>query len=382
MITFFKRLIHQLNLKGFRDKRDEFYEQLARAYENREGLRFFLDEELKISAARKTRDSSRAYALRLMRARLARGDSSSFSQILGAVMPRSDRLLLSALDDATDKPQLMRVIAQSIREQKLMQQTVRSKIIPPMLILPGAFGFTYVMATKSLPIILKVAPPGVWTPFNAAVRDFSLFVANYGGLLVLVCLGLLAFFSYQLPRWKGRLRSRLENMSPTTATVLFPVLPIALPVILYRDYQVGLVFNALSVMLQSGRTLKDALSAIRKQSQPWLASHLGRILRHLEANPTGYQRAFSSGLMSAHLLARLSSQIRSNPKFDEVLVRLGQEGSAEVRELVVKQMSVLNGIMLAMGGLVVVFVWLGQMSIGQSMQDELSPTKQMQKRLS
>lgn len=375
------QLLHHLNLRGFHAKREEFYEQLARAQENREGLRFFLEAELKISAAPKTRDSSRAYALRLMRARLARGDSNKFSGILGAVMPAGDMLMLSALDDAPDKAALLRAIAHSIREQRAMKKVVRGRMLPPLLILPGALGFTYILATKSLPIIVKVAPPEVWTPFNMAVRIFSEFVSVWGAHVVAAIAASAVFFAYQLPRWTGKWRTRLEAMSPKTATLLFPVLPVALPLVLYRDFQAGMTFNALAVLLRSGRTLKDSLSAIRRTSRPWLRWHIHRVLTYLEANPTGYQRAFESGLMSAHMLARLSSEIRATPRFDEVLIRLGNQGSAEVREMVDRQMFVLNAMLLGMGGLLVVFVWLGQLSISQSMQQELSPTKQMSKRL-
>jgi type II secretory pathway component PulF len=380
MLKLLKTFLHNLNLSDFRGKREEFYDQLARSHENREALRFFLDAELKISSARRTRDSSRAYALRLMRSKLARGDNPSYASILSAVMPPDDLLLLAALDDAKDKAALLRVIAQTIRERQQMVKLVRSRVIPPLLIMPGAFGFTYIMATKSIPIIQKVAPPEVWTPFNALVRDFALFVANNAGLLLAGAAAGVALVMYMLPRWTGGLRTRIESMSPGLATLLFPVMPFALPMIVYRDFQAGLMFNALSVMLQSGRTLKEALIGIRRRAQPWLRWHLTKVLRQLEANPTGYQQAFESGLMSPHMLARLSSQMRSNPKFDEVLVGLGQKGSVEVREVVDKQMSRLNTMLLALGGSVVVFVWIGQLSISQSMQSELSPAKQMGRR--
>jgi type II secretory pathway component PulF len=377
MLKLLKQMLHNLNLSDFRGKRDEFYDQLARSHDNREGLRFFLDAELKIAVARRTRDSSRAYALRLMRTTLARGDNPSYANILSAVMPADDMLLLAALDDAKDKAGLLRVIAQTIRERAQMVKLVRSRVIPPLLILPGAFGFTYIMATQSIPIIMKVAPPGVWTPFNALVRDFALFVAGNTGLLLLGAAFGAALVMYLLPRWTGGLRTQIEGMSPGLATLLFPVMPFALPMIVYRDFQAGLMFNALSVMLQSGRTLKEALLGIRKRSRPWLRWHLTRVLRQLETNPTAYQQAFESGLMSPLMLARLSSQMRSNPKFDEVLVGLGQKGAVEVREVVDKQMSKLNTMLLVMGGAVVVFVWIGQLSISQSMQNELSPAKQM-----
>lgn len=228
-MSFLDRLIHNFKLMGFRSHRDEFYEQMARAYENKEALREFLNEEFKISSNPKTKDDSRAYALKLIRNRLASGDQSKLSQLLGGIMPNGDSMMLGALDDAPDKVALMRQIAKSIRSQKKLMAIVKGKVVPPLLILPGAFGFCYVMATRSIPIIVKIAPAEVWSPFNLVVRTFAEFVAGYGFLSVGIIVALAFYFTYQLPRWHGPWRYRFEQVKPSTAALLFPVAPFLLP---------------------------------------------------------------------------------------------------------------------------------------------------------
>jgi len=71
--------------------------------------------------------------------------------------------------------------------------------------------------------------------------------------------------------------------------------------------------------------------------------------------------------------------MRTNPNFDAVLVRLGLEGSVEIRKVVDRQMSVINAFLLSVGGAVVVFMMVGQLNISQSLTEELSPAKQMQR---
>jgi type II secretory pathway component PulF len=380
-VQFLSKIIHTLSLGGFRAKRDEFYELMARSYDNKEAFRDFLTEELKIATSAKTKDASRAYALKIVRNRLAAGDQSKFSQLLGTVMPASDKMMLAALDDAPDKAALMRTLATAVRDQRQLMRIVKGKLLPPLLILPGAFAFAYVMATKSLPVVVRIAPPEVWSAFNMAVRVFAEYIANHSGKTILAVLAALVVFTYQLPRWTGPLRSKLEGIKPGVAALLFPVCPILLPLSIYRDVQAGLMFSALSVMLQAGRTLNDALATIRNNSQPWMRWHVRRILAHLELRPTEYSRAFSKGLISARLLARMSSQIRTNPRFDQVLIKLGSEGGAEIRAEVEKQTSRVNAMLLAAGGFTVAFMMIGQLSIGQTMTEEMSPQKQMQKRL-
>jgi type II secretory pathway component PulF len=376
------RLLKWLRLQGFWSRRDEFYEELAAAFQANEALRDFLKEEMRISSSSVTANPSRAFALRLMRGRLAAGDSVKLSTILGPALPPSDLMMLAAVDDAKDKPALLRSIAEAVREQRLLRGLVRKKAVPPLLVIPGAFGFAYIMATQSLPVISKIAPPSVWdSGMNGAVRTFATFIADYGVLAGLVVAGVIVAFTQILPRWTGPWRARLESMNPKVTLLLFPVCPFLVPLSIYRDVQVGLLFSAMAVMLRSGRTLTDALSTIRRNSQPWLRWHVRRILQHLEVNPTEYRQAFAKGLMSPALLARLSSQIRTNPNFDAVLVRLGLEGNVEVRKVVERQTGVINGMLLAAGAGVVVFMMLGQLSISQSLTEEMSPAKQMERQM-
>jgi type II secretory pathway component PulF len=377
-----RKLLAWLRLQSFWGRREEFYEELAASYLANEALRDFLSEEMRISMSPATANPSRAFALRLMRSRLAAGESVKLSSIVGPALPPGDLMMLAAVDDAKDKPALLLSIAQAVREQKLLRGVVRKKAIPPLLVIPGALGFAYIMATQSLPIIVKIAPPSVWEAgMNGYVRTFATFVAEYAVLCLLAAVAVGVAFTRILPRWTGPWRAKLESLSPKLATLLFPVCPFLVPLSIYRDVQVGLLFSAMAVMLRSGRTLTDALATIRRNSQPWVRWHVRRVLQHLEVNPTEYRQAFAKGLMSPALLSRLSSQIRTNPNFDAVLVRLGLEGSVEVRKVVERQMGVINGMLLAAGAGVVVFMMLGQLSISQTLTEEMSPAKQMERQM-
>jgi len=380
-MSFFKRLQQTLTLGGFRRKRDDFYDQMARSWENKEPLRDFLEAELKIARDPKTKNASRAAALKIIRNRLQSGGQNRYSQLLATVMPQGDRLMLTALDDATDKAKLMRKIANSVRQQRLLLSMVKKKVLPPLMILPGAFIFAYVMATKSIPVIVDVAPPEVWDTFNMSVRRFAEYLAHHSGKSIAVVVALIALLVYQLPRWTGPMRARFEAFSPSAATMLFPVAPWILPLSIYRDVQAGLMFSALAVMLQSGRTLNDAMKAIAQNSSPWMRWQVRKILNHLETRPTEYQKAFAKGLVSPSLLARLSSQIRTNPRFDEVLISLGETAGVEIREEVDKQTSKINFMLLAAGGALVVFMMAGNLAISTKMGEEMSPQKQMMKKM-
>ena len=84
-MTFKKKLtnlFNAINLMDFRGKREAFYEQLAKSIENKEQFKTFLEEELKIARHKRTRNSSREAALKLMVRKLSLGDDFLISQFL------------------------------------------------------------------------------------------------------------------------------------------------------------------------------------------------------------------------------------------------------------------------------------------------------------
>ncbi len=374
-MQFLTSFLSSLELSGFRAKRDEFYEQLAQAIDQKETLKEFLTEERKIAMSPRTRDKSREVALTQMLRRAESGAMTKFSQIFQGIVPDEDRMMLSAVDDAADKPAIFRTIATSIRQQREMKSMVRGKLIPPLAILPGALAFSYVTATQSLPIIVKTAPKEVWTPYNMAVRMFCEGMVAYAPIVIPAAIVAGIVFMKKLATWVGDSRNRIETINPKLATALFLVAPWLLPTVVYRDLMAGRLFTVLAVLLKAGRTLNDALMTIRSQSNPWTRWHINRILRHLDTAPTEYAKAFGKGLLSPPLLARLSSQIRTTPRFEEVLIRLGSTGSAEVRKVVEVQMSVINRVMMVLSGLLLLFLFVGQLTIANSMREELSPAR-------
>ncbi|MDX1668282.1 MAG: type II secretion system F family protein [Limnobacter sp.] len=374
-------LLHTANdwiqLMEFRSTRETFYEELAASIEYKEQFKTFLVEELRIASARATKNSSRAYALRKMIRKISEGRSFELSEILGEVMPKSDALILSAVDSSPEKHVTLRSLAGAIRSQKEAKAVVMKALFPPLVLIPGVAGFCYVLSTQSLPIIVKIAPPEVWTPFNQAVRSFSEGVSNHSVAIVLTTLGIIIGYAQLLPRWKGPLRGRLEKVSKGKGLLLFPICPFVLPLGLYRDFQLSMLLTSMAVILKSGATLSEAIETLRQNSSPWMKWHLTRVKLHLEAAPTDYIAAFSKGLMSPQMLARLATTIRTRPQFDQVLVELGTKRNVEIQKEIGLTAKNLNTMMLVLCALIVIFLYVGQLSISQTMSEVLDPINKM-----
>lgn len=377
------KFVMTMKLRSFWKTRDVFYEQLATALENRESMRDFFHEEAKISQSPSTPNPSRAYALSSMLRIMSETDASRYVDFVGPYVPQQDRMMLAAVDEAKgeQRAETLRSLAQAVRDQKLARSVVMGAVRTPLILLPGVAVFAYVISSKAIPVVAKTAASAgpaaeamVWTPFNALVRTVANGLVQYGWMMALALTVAIAFYFYQLPRWTSRRRYRFEATPRRRAILLLPIAPWVLPLGLYRDFQVGMMLSAMAVMLKAGLTLRNSLEVIRSTSSPWMRGHVRRILVHLEHNTTDYVGAFSKGLLSPSLLARLASTIRTQPQFSEVLIKIGLEGAAEVRKEVSSTAAVLNTTLLIAAGSFLLFLYIGNLSISTALSDALDPT--------
>ncbi|CAM2960573.1 MULTISPECIES: hypothetical protein [Janthinobacterium] len=381
MLRRLKTIKNTFQLFDFRVGRSDFYRELAKSVEKTEPLRDFVEAELKLARNPITRSRSKAYAMRHVLRLLTSGSNHSIRATIGEIMPTEDRLMLSAVDRSKDQPTTLRVLANAIDDQMEAKKAIAMAAVKPMLILPGAAALGYMISSKAIPAIEKTAPQEVWTPFNNAVRITANVINNHGLSICLITLVLVLFFLSRLPTWRGPLRLKMEKCNPTLAMWLTPVAPWLIPLSMYRDFQAGLVFSALAVWLGTGRNLKESLEAIHKDASPWLRLHIRRILNHLNARPTEYVEAFSKGLVSQKLLARLGSSIRNTPSFSDVIIEVGTKGNTEAREQVTKNAAVLNFTYIAIVVGLVMFLYLGLMNISNSMEQEMDPIRQIQREM-
>lgn len=374
-----KRKLEEFSLGGFRKNRTDFYKSLAKAIQNKEQLKTYLTEELKIARNKKTRNDSKAIAISMLIRRLASGEDFEFANLFKGIVPDTDRMMLSAVDSSQDKAKTLLALCQAINEQNASKKVIFGALFPPMILVPAVAVFCYVLSTQTIPIIVKIAPPEVWTPFNSAVRGFSEFISNNGLYLLLGVIASIIAYTRALPSVTGKIRDYIEGISIGKATMLMPVAPFVLPTIIYKDFQSAQMLAALAVLLQSGTTLKDALISIRKGSTPYMREHINRVLRHLDNSPTDYVNAFSRGILNRKILGRMASTIRTNSKFEEVLIEIGTKGAEDVREELGRVAKQANFMIMFMAGITVVFLYVGQLSIGDAMNAALDPINMMKK---
>lgn len=332
----------------FNQRRAEFYRDLAEMYRRSEPLLVFLEGEL--FNARLTRDGSRQFVLRQLLGRLQANEGQGrISQLLFTVVPASDRLLLAGVEAATDKAAALLALAEAVDQQSEMRRTLFLHSVLPAALVPICAALIHVMSLMILSIDASTpdyVKPHLWTGFNGAAKVFAEFAMAHG-LLALTLLGLASALLWRsLSRWTGRLRLQADRA---------PVYG------LYRDYQAGLLFSSLAMLLRSGRPLKAALEDLASQSSGWLRWQLRRALGSLDEQPNEPVAAFARGLVGPHLLSRTYTLKRSARQFAEVLIELGTAEGPRVLKRVRKSALLMN--ICTVGAMAGLATWLGLASI-------------------
>ena len=287
-------------------KRAHFYRDLADALRRKVAVRDFLVTQA--ANARMLKDYEDVAVYKAMSGRLEEGNGGTYAELLRGICPLSDQLLLAAIDDAGQKQEdAFQMCANAVEFQLRTLKTVAFNLVVPLI----AIVLSAVMCgvvSEIVVAIAKDAPAGVWTGFNGFVRALAEGIYAHGVTISVVVVASIVSVGVLLPRWYGATRLRLES---------WPAFG------LYRDFNASIVLSSMALMIQAGKTMREALDAIRITARPWLRWHLGRIIRSLEDNPTDYISAFGGGLMPPSVRGRLASLLNSSASFSDALVTLG-----------------------------------------------------------
>jgi hypothetical protein len=342
--------------------RSQFYRDLADALSRRVALRDFLEREA--SNARMLKDDTSYRVYRAMSGRLASGVGNTLGELLVGIAPRTDQLLLKAVDDAgKNKVEALEVTANAVDFQLRTIFTIGKELVVPLVAVP-CVGALCLITAEIVEGIARDAPPGVWDGFNGVVRWLSEVINSYALAIAGGMVASIVVLLFMLPRWTGQWRVRAEGLPAFS---------------LYRDYNAAVVLSSMAMMIRAGKTLRESLEEMRRPAAPWLRWHLTRVIRSIEDNPTDYKAAFARGLMPPSVRARLNSLLDSSKSFGDALVVVGStELKSLERRVEISARSVnwtLTGSLVSLA----VVLSLGTMTIASALSREAEPSRIMQR---
>jgi len=299
-----------------------------------------------------------------MQHRLRAGHGNKLTDLLRGIAPASDQMLLKSVDDASaNQVEALLMVADAVEFQQRTLKTLAFEMLTPAAAVP-LVGAMCIITARIVAGIAADSPPEIWTGFNGLVSKLATTINTYAVPFGIAFVLFVVALVFLMPKWIGPLRQRVESW------IVFS---------LYRDFNAAVVLSALAMMLRSGKSMREALEALRAGARPWLRWHLAMILRSLIDNPTNYIGAFGRGLMPLTVRARLASLMTSSQSFDAALATLGSSEISSLEQRVAMSAKSLNwavtGTLVVLG----VVLSIGTMTISTALQEESSPARMMAK---
>lgn len=352
MGNFIKGAEFFLARSSFNGSREQFYEDLAEAIDDKESLREFLSSLRDFSLLNKT--NGKAMLFERMLDRMDEMDGM-LSHIMKTIVPDEDIMSLRSIDsirEDSERAKGLRFLGTTIRKARIMKGTVVKAMMTPIMVTPVIMAFAFIISVYFIPEYEKIAPPSKWPTIGKMLFFISVMLREYGLVILAAIIGFIVLFIKSFALWSGDLRTIVDEY---------------LPYRLYRDYHAAKFLVALASLVQAKQTLNEALEILGAQTSPWMTWHIRHILDNMNEFPDDYARAFNTGILSKEIHLRLSTYTRRS-SFSDGLIRLGTDGLQYVHESVEKSSTKLNIAAIFGTVFVIMFFYGGNLMISQAIQ--------------
>jgi type II secretory pathway component PulF len=347
----------------FKKTRDQFYRDLAEAFEASENLSTFFQRRVTFC---EEQGYVRLAAL-YIEIDLRLEENSELSYVLAGLVPDTDMLSLASVDSAPDdreKAKRLRTLAVTVRRLSEMNKLVTKAVQSPLIALPVVIGLPVVVATQFMPAYAELIPPAEWNLWGKLLYWVSYAIREGWFVLVALAVSSLWWLVRSFRRWTGSRRARFDNH---------------LPYSLYRDAVSASFLRALAQKMVDKTPLVVALTELQGQASPWLAWRIQQALDRLDEVPDDYAGAFRSGLLAPDVHLRLvtyaergNSRVSgANDAFAAGIVQLGTDGLDYVFERVEANAVWIGVASTAATVATVIFFYGGNVSVGNMISEKM-----------
>lgn len=156
----------------------------------------------------------------------------------------------------------------ALEKQAEMSAGVRKALAYPGALFAGAVTMYLFIAYGMAPALLQLQPADKWDGDVRTMLDTSLFIQHNIGYLVAGFALFVGAILYSLPRMRGRLRDRMDKISPWSV---------------YRLFYGAVFLLNVGVMLRCGIALEEALVLLNARANPYLRERITNTLRGIRS---------------------------------------------------------------------------------------------------
>lgn len=236
-------------------------------------------------------------------------NGQTFSSVLGNAVPAAERMAISSGEETGNLEEGFAMAAFIVESGKKLRGGLIAGLAYPVLLFALLAVMLYFIAYLLIPMMEGILAFEYWPPLSASLWYVAKAVKTFGPGALAV--GLVAGFVViaTLPRWTGKLRSKLDRRVP--------------PWSIYREIQSGLLLVTLAGAVKSGTPVDEAIRRMKRSGSPWLNLHLESAMRAI-AEGRRPAEALDTGLMSADLMDDLTAYDSAGDLSESILM-LGRD---------------------------------------------------------
>lgn len=269
----------------------------------------------------------------------------SFADAIQGTVPPSDYVIIKAGDESGRLDAALADAVYITKARKKMVGAILGGLAYPVLLVNMIVLFFAIFTTSVLPSFEEIMPREQWFGFPAMLADVADMSVTLAPIVAVVVFTYLVASLWSLPRWSGRLRTKMEILPPWS---------------IYKTLQGSGFLISLAALIKSGVKLPDALKILSFGASPWLRSRLSAI-----------QRQVSNGLSLGDAMYRtrldfpsrdivLDMRAYSNMDgFEEALERVGREWIDDSVVRIKKDFDAIKNALIILFGLVFIAIASG-----------------------
>lgn len=332
--------------------RIEFYEALSLLLENRVLLNEALKEMYKIASEEGKKPKS-PRAIIIHDCMMGVGEGKPLSKVLAKWTNYQETSLIAAGEKSGNLKKAFDDAIKVITAKKQIMGAVITATAYPIVLFSLACVLLNMVSSQLVPKLAKTTNPETWEGAAAILYQMSQFVTGYGKLTLFTTIVTFVLIFSTFSRFRGPLRPYFDRFPPWS---------------IYRMLHGSTFLLNVSVMLQSGIKLQDALMLLSANANPWLKERIEAALYGtgiggnlgVALHRAGYEFPDKRAVQYLMILANLDG-------FEEAMSNFGERWLQES----IKKIQAISKVMLACGVLTIGALMLVVIAGASGIQDAI-----------
>jgi type II secretory pathway component PulF len=259
--------------------RIEFYETLILLLDNRVMLNEALSEIFHIHS-HEGKHPTRIQAMVAQECLLGVSDGKPISEILARWVSHDESSLIEAGEQAGKLQSAFKKAILIIEAKQKISQALATATIYPSLLMVLASYLLKTISTDLVPKLAQATEVQTWDLSAQILKLIADFINYFGGVTLLLVMGLIIGSIVSLPYLKGNIRFYLDKLPPWS---------------IYRLLYGSTFLLNIGVLLDSGVKLNEALQLMAKRANPWLRERITAALYGVNIGANLGQALYNAG---------------------------------------------------------------------------------------